>query len=239
MTQGSGWSSLLTVGSAMWLASCAHAPLDNPSDPLEPVNRAVFSFNRSADKYVLKPVTLGYQKVTPDFARKGVSNFFNNLDEPRTIVNDLLQFKVRQAAADTGRFLLNTTAGFAGLMDVATDAGLPRNREDFGQTLGSYGVGEGWYLMLPLLGPSTNRDLLGRLADSPTQLGSYVPLTEEVALLGGQIVDARSKLIGSESLIDNAFDPYIFVRSAYLQMRLNRVYDGAPPRELLYGKDNE
>lgn len=219
------------------LTGCAHAPLDEPSDPLEPVNRAVFSFNRSADKYVLKPVAKGYQKVTPIVAQQGVTNFFNNLDEPRTIVNDLLQLKVTQAAADTGRFLLNSTAGFAGLMDVATDAGLPRNREDFGQTLGKYGVGEGWYLMLPLLGPTTNRDLVGRLVDSPAQLGSYVPLTENLALTGGELLDDRSRLLGSESLVENSFDPYIFVRSAYLQTRLDRVYDGAPPRELMFGKD--
>lgn len=224
------------VGAGL-LAGCAHAPLDEPNDPLEPMNRAVFSFNRSADKYVLKPVTLGYQQITPVTAQRGVNNFFNNLEEPRTIVNDLLQLKLIQAASDTGRFLLNSTAGFVGFMDVATDAGLPRNREDFGQTLGSYGVGEGWYLMLPFLGPSTNRDLVGRFADSPMQLGSYVPLTEQAALLGAQAVDARGNLIGGDSLIYNAFDPYVFVRSAYLQQRLNRVYDDAPPRELIYGKD--
>lgn len=218
---------------------CAHAPLDEPNDPLEPVNRAVFGFNRSADKYVLKPVAQGYQKVTPEFAQRGVTNFFHNLDEPRTIVNDLLQLKLTQAAADTGRFLLNSTAGFAGLMDVATDAGLPRNREDFGQTLGTYGVGEGWYLMLPLLGPTTNRDLVGRLLDSPARLGSYVPLTENLALTGGELLDDRSRLLGSEALVENSFDPYAFVRSAYLQTRLDRVYDGAPPRELIFGKDDE
>ncbi len=223
--------------SAALLGGCAHAPLDEPSDPLEPMNRAVFGFNRGADKYVVKPVTQGYQAIAPIFVQRGLSNFFGNLGEPRTIVNDLLQLKGAQALSDTGRFLLNSTAGFVGFMDVATDAGLPKHREDFGQTLGKMGVGEGWYLMLPLLGPSTNRDLVGRVGDLPLQLGTYLPLTDSLALLGGQVIDTRAGLFGAESLLDGALDPYVAVRSAYLQSRLNKIYDGAPPPSLISGDD--
>lgn len=223
------------------LGACAHSPPDDPSDPLEPVNRAVFKFNRTADRYVLKPVAKGYDEVIPAPAKRGVSNFFNNLQEPRSVLNGLLQGKFRQAASDTGRFLLNSTAGFAGLMDVATDAGMPRHDEDFGQTLGHYGVGPGWYLMLPFLGPSSNRELVGFGGDYFTGVDYHLEsegVIESEALIGAkavELIDTRAGLLGADSLIDNAIDPYIFVRTAYLQQRLTKVYDGNPPRELMYG----
>ena len=224
------------VAVAIFLTGCASAPLDDPNDPLEPVNRAMFTFNRNADKYLLKPVAKGYQKITPVPVQRGVSNIFDNLNEPRTIANDLLQFKLAQAGSDTGRFLLNSTAGFAGVMDVASDAGMLRHSEDFGQTLGTLGVGEGWYLMIPFLGPSTNRDLLGRLVDTPLQIASYLSADSSLPLKLFDVLDLRTKLLEGESLLDDALDPYVFVRTAYLQSRLTQVYDGNPPARLIYGE---
>lgn len=226
---------LLSLAAALTLSACAHTLPDDPADPLEPFNRAMFSFNRTADRYVLKPVAKGYDQVVPDLAKRGVTNFFSNLEEPRNIVNGLLQGKPVQAASDTGRFLLNSTAGFAGILDVATDAGMPRHDEDFGQTLGRYGVGPGWYLMLPLLGPTTNRDLVGRGPDYYTGTSPYVESDANLALNGLDLLETRAKLLGADSLIDNAIDPYIFVRTAFLQQRLGKVYDGAPPAAMLYG----
>lgn len=230
------WIKLLSLtGLALALTGCAHAPPDDPRDPLEGFNRAMFSFNRTADKYVLKPVATSYRKVTPELAQRGINNFFENLEEPRTIVNGVLQAKFGQAASDTGRFLLNTTAGFAGLVDVATHAGLEKHDEDFGQTLGHYGVGEGWYLMLPLLGPASNRDLVGRVGDYPTGVTPYIESPESFGVTGLNLLDTRAQFLDADSLIDNALDPYIFVRTAYLQQRLSKVYDGMPPARLMYG----
>lgn len=228
---------LFSLALALGLSACAHTPPDDPADPLEPFNRAMFSFNRTADRYVLRPVAKQYGEVVPGVAQRGVSNFFNNLKEPRNILNGLLQGKPMQAASDTGRFLLNSTAGFAGLMDVATDAGMPRHDEDFGQTLGRYGVGAGWYLMLPILGPTTNRDLVGRGGDYYTGTGPYVEDSVDLPMNALDIVDTRARYLSADSLIDGALDPYIFVRTAYLQQRLGKVYDGNPPRELMYGDD--
>ena len=229
----------LSLALALAVSACAHTPPDDPADPLEPFNRAMFSFNRGADRYVLRPVARSYGEVVPDLAQRGVSNFFNNLKEPRNIVNGLLQGKPLQAASDTGRFLLNSTAGFAGLMDVATDAGMPRHDEDFGQTLGRYGIGPGWYLMLPLLGPTTNRDLMGRGGDYYTGTGPYVEDSVDLPMTALDLVDTRSRYLSADSLIDSAIDPYIFVRTAYLQQRLGKVYDGNPPRELMYGDEGD
>ncbi len=230
---------LAISAAALVISACAHAPPDDPRDPIEPFNRAMFSFNRTADKYVLRPVAKGYQTVTPELAQRGISNFFDNLEEPRTIVNDLLQIKVIQAASDTGRFLLNSTAGLVGLLDVATGAGMPKHDEDFGQTLGHYGIGEGWYLMLPLLGPTSNRDFIGRVADYPTGPTQYIQSPGSIVYTGTNLVDKRARYLSSDSVIDNAIDPYIFVRTAYLQQRLSKVYDGMPPAKLMYGDGNE
>ncbi len=227
-----GTALLLAAG---LLGGCAHSPPDEPSDPLEPVNRAVFGLNRAADKYVLRPVAKGYEAITPQIAQQGITNFFENIKEPRNVVNGVLQLKFAQAANDTGRFLLNTTAGIAGLMDVATMAGLPKHDEDFGQTLGHYGLGQGWYLMLPLLGPTTGRDLSGRAADFATDLNNYVESPESIGVNALNLIDARVQFLDADSIIDNAIDPYIFVRTAYLQQRLGKVFDGSPPAKYMYG----
>jgi len=216
------------------LGACAHHPPDEPADPLEPMNRAIFKFNDTADHYVLHPVAKGYQTVVPSIVRRGISNFFNNLAEPKTFVNDLLQAKFVQGGSDLGRFLLNSTAGLAGFIDVATSAGLQRHDEDFGQTLGFWGVGEGWFLMIPLLGPSDNRDAIGRVGDYFSSYGYYVPGrydVESYSATGTDLISTRADLLSADSLMNSQFDKYLFIRTAYLQRRQAMVYDGNPPPE--------
>lgn len=198
----------------------------NP-DPWEPVNRAVFSFNDTVDRFTLKPVAQVYDKVVPELVNDGVSNFFANLGEPKNLVNDVLQRKFHDAGVDTARFLFNTTLGVGGLFDVATRMGLRRNDEDLGQTLGSYGVPSGPYVVLPLLGPSTLRDGLVRIPEGfagytyPDQV-DHVP-TRNTAF-GMDMVDTRAALLGQERLIRG--DRYVFIRNAYLQNREYKVKDG-------------
>ncbi len=219
---------------ALALGGCAHTPPDDPSDPFEPVNRAVFSFNLTADEYVLRPVAKGYDAVMPDLARTGVRNFFSNLSYPTVMVNDLLQLKFKQFGSDTCRLVVNTLIGWGGLFDVATKIGLPAHDEDFGQTLGYWGVGQGWYLMLPFLGPSNNRDLIGAIGDWQTSPMTYIGDQHwEYGVGAGvlQAVDGRASLLGADKMLEQQIDKYVFVRSIYLQDRLGRVYDGNPPKE--------
>jgi len=203
------------------------------NDPLESYNRFMYSVNKSADRFVLKPVTKGYDAVLPDPISHGISNFFSNLSEITTIVNDLLQFKFGQAMDDFGRFGLNTTVGFGGIFDVAGHAGYEKNEEDFGQTLGVWGAGSGAYVVLPLLGPSSTRDSVGRVGDYFTDPVTYVDGHEtREALYVLRAVDNRSNLLKAEKVLDEAaLDEYTYVRDAYLQRRQNLVYDGNPPEE--------
>ena len=224
---------LLGLAFAVTLVGCAHSPTYDPSDPLEGVNRGVFAFNMTADKYVVRPVAQGYVAVTPGFVRKGVTNFFANLGYPLTIVNQFLQGKPANGFSDTGRFLVNSTLGIAGLFDPASALGLEPHEEDFGQTFGRWGVGQGWYLMLPFLGPSTNRDFTGRLVGTPFNPTIYID--DEPELVFGlnvlDIINTRALLLSTDRLVRQAYDPYVFVRDAYLQSRRAAVYDGRPPRE--------
>jgi phospholipid-binding lipoprotein MlaA len=205
-------------------------------DPWEGFNRAIFSFNEQADKYVLKPIAQGYQWVTPDPVEDGVTNVFSNLWELTTIANDLLQFKFVQAAEDTGRFLLNTTVGLLGIFDVASHVGLEKNQEDFGQTLGAWGVSSGPYIVVPLLGPYTVRDGFGRIVDGVTT--DYVANLDHVPtrneLQGLRVIDSRAGLLEAEKLITG--DRYTFIRDAYLQRRDFLVNDG--PLEDSFGDDD-
>ena len=226
------------------LSGCA--TLDGPTeehDPFESFNRSMYSFNAGLDQYVLKPVAEGYVAVTPAVARKGVSNFFSNLDDVLVVVNDLLQFKFKQFASDLGRLLINSTLGIYGLIDWSSDLGLPKHDEDFGQTLGYWGVSNGPYLVLPLFGPTTVRDGTGNFVER----SSINPIREEVyegrpfpnresetanTLSVLSVVDARANLLRAGNLLEEvALDPYIFVREAYLQRRQNLVYDGNPPED--------
>lgn len=218
------------------LAGCAHTPAYEPADPLEPVNRKIYAFNRTADRYILRPVAKTYVDVTPQPARSGIHNFLANLGYPVTIVNALLQGKFGQAGRDTGRFLINTTAGIGGLIDVATPVGLNENDEDFGQTLGYWGVGPGWYLMLPLLGPSTNRGLVGQLADGVTTPERLLETRTQYVLTAVDVIDRRAQLLSADGFLEQQVDEYVALRTVYLERRLNHVYDGAPPLD--YGEEN-
>jgi phospholipid-binding lipoprotein MlaA len=194
-------------------------------DPWESWNRKVFGFNDIADRYVLTPVAKSYQWVTPDVVEQGVGNVFSNLNEVPTILNDLLQFKFGLAAADTGRFVLNSTIGLVGLFDVATPMGLEKHNEDFGQTLGYWGVGSGPYLVMPLLGSYNLRDGLGAFADSQTSLIAeidHIPTRNQLYVL--RLIDTRASLFAAEKLITG--DKYAFIRDAYLQRREYLVNDG-------------
>ena len=221
----------LGLGLCVLLAACAHSPVNDPSDPFEGFNRGVFSFNTGLDDYVLRPVTKGYVFVTPDVAQTGVSNFFSNLTYPTVIVNDLLQGKVVQHFSDVGRFLFNTVVGLGGLVDAAGMIGLDKHDEDFGQTLGYWGVGNGPFLMLPFFGPSTNRDFVGRIGNAATNPLTYVAFEISAPLTAAGVVDTRAHLLGADSLLEQQLDRYIFVRNAYLQRRESLVYDGHPPKE--------
>ena len=231
--------SSLLLASIIMLSACAHSPIDEPSDPLEPVNRAIYSFNMQLDRYVAKPVAKGYNYAVPQPIRTGVSNFFQNLTYPTVIINDTLQGKFKQSGLDTTRFLMNSTFGIAGFLDPATMVGLEKHDEDFGQTFGYWGLGPGWYLMLPFFGPSDNRDLTGRVFGIATDPVTYVSsTTASIAITGLSVVKTRADLLSVDSLLEQQFDQYLFVRSAYLQHRQNQVYDGNPPRED-YGLDDD
>jgi phospholipid-binding lipoprotein MlaA len=214
------------------MAGCA-SPGHNPKDPFESVNRGVYKFNDTVDKAVIKPVAKGYNAILPEPGKIMLSNFFSNLNDVVVTVNDLLQLKVFVAISDTGRIAVNTTVGFGGLFDVATAVGLEKHYEDFGQTLGKWGVGSGPYLILPLLGPSTVRDGVGLYADSYTSVINRVeniPTRNE--LYATSLLGRRARLLKQEEALDEAsLDRYAFIRDAYLQQRQNLIYDGNPPRQ--------
>lgn len=194
-------------------------------DPWEPMNRAVFRFNDTVDRWALKPVAKGYRAVTPDVVENGVHNVFRNLGEVRNLANNVLQFKMHDAGVDTARFFFNTTFGLLGFFDVATKMGLQRNDEDFGQTLGAWGVKIGPYVVLPLLGPSTVRDTVSLYPDSYTSAYRQindVPVRNSMFALN--LVDTRASLLSAERLVTG--DKYRFVRNAYLQNREFKVKDG-------------
>jgi phospholipid-binding lipoprotein MlaA len=205
----------------MTLLGCAAAPAQkDPRDPWERMNRSTYKFNDKLDRAVLRPVAHGYQKVTPSFVRTGISNFFDNLDYPVVIVNDLLQAKFLSAGKDTGRLLMNTTLGIGGLLDPASTAGLQKNTNDFGLTLGTWGVHKGPYFVIPFLGPSDVRDGLGRIPDSVMSPRNYInSSTARYSLWAVGLLDARYRLISLEPALDSAYDPYLFMKNAYLQRR--------------------
>lgn len=194
-------------------------------DPWEGVNRVIFRFNDTVDTYGLKPIAKGYQYVTPQFVQDGVHNFFKNIGEVSNLANDVLQAKPHAAGVDTARLIVNTTFGLLGVIDVGTHMGLQRNDEDFGQTLGYWGVGSGPYVVLPLLGPSNVRDAVSKVPDSytlPYRYIDHVP-TRNTAL-GVSVIDTRADLLSAEKLISG--DKYTFIRNAYLQNREFKVKDG-------------
>ncbi len=215
------------------LAACATGPNANPHDPLEPFNRGVYGFNDAVDRAVVKPVATAYRDVLPQPVRTGVSNFFANLQDAWSGVNNALQFKPRESVESFLRFGVNTVFGLAGLLDIATEMRIERHTEDFGQTLGHWGVGAGPYLVLPLLGPSTVRDTAALPVDAQGNLLSNVgDVPARNSATAVKLVDQRAHLLDASQMLEQvALDPYTFTRDAFLQRRRNQVYDGNPPDE--------
>ena len=209
----------------------------DPIDPYESVNRKSYTFTDVIDRRIVAPVADAYIDYVPDRMQRIIGNFYDNLGYPNVILNSFLQGKVRQGFQDTLRFAVNSTIGMAGFFDMASPMGLPQHNEDFGQTLGVWGVDAKTYLFIPLLGPSSNRDVSGIPVSVFTNglfyVGIYVigaPITVPLSILG--IVDKRARLSGPMRIRDEAaVEPYLFVRDAYLQQRKHLVYDGDPPRE--------
>ncbi len=221
------------LGIVFALTGCATN--GDPRDPLEPLNRGIYQFNDTVDQAVFKPVAKGYKAVLPNPVRTGVGNFFSNIDDALIAVNNLLQFKFSQAASDVARLIANTTFGIGGLFDVATSFGLEKHNEDFGQTLGYWGIGDGPFLMLPLLGPSNVRDTVGLVAYyklDPVLNLNHIPTRNTLGAL--RVLDRRARLLDAEKVLDEAaLDPYTFLRDAYIQQRRSLIHDGNPPREQL------
>jgi phospholipid-binding lipoprotein MlaA len=222
---------LLLPAFLLGLQGCASVAKPDPRDPLESLNRGVFTVNTVVDSYVAKPIAKTYAFVVPQVFRGLVTNFFSNLGEVTNAANNLLQGKPKAALGDTARLLVNSTFGFGGIADVASEMGLKRSNEDFGQTLGVWGVPNGPYLVLPFYGPSTIRDVAGRVVDTRTNPVTYFSgESDRWIATGGQLADLRVSLFALDRLLEQtAVDPYIFVRDAYLQRRRNAVYDGDPP----------
>jgi phospholipid-binding lipoprotein MlaA len=214
-------------------AGCATGPNANPKDPLEPMNRSISKFNDTLDDNVLKPAATGYRDYTPQFLQTGVSNFFRNLSDVLSMLNSGLQLKGHDTAESFMRMTVNTVFGIYGIFDVATPIGLERHTEDFGQTLGYWGVPNGPYLVLPVLGPSTVRDAaVLPLEFSLDPVSNHDAVAERNAAVFTRIIDKRATLLKTTDLLSGAaIDKYSFTRDSYLQFRRNQVYDGNPPDE--------
>ena len=235
---------ILSLMCALLLASCAttrspsrsEAETD-PIDPYENVNRKSYDLTDVLDRKILEPVANVYMDYVPLRMQRSIGYFYDNLEYPNVILNDFLQGKVRQGFGDTPRFLINSTVGLAGLFDMASPMGLPQHDEDFGQTLGVWGVDATTYLFIPLLGPSSNRDAPGIPVAMGTNVLFYVgifvigaPVTAPLSVLG--IIQKRARLSGPMRIRDEAaLEPYLFVRDSYLQQRKHVIYDGNPPPE--------
>lgn len=223
---------LLLVLLLALLGGCASVPgPPDERDPFESYNRAMFTFNDSVDKAVVRPVAQAYKDYMPNIVQTGISNFFDNIGDLTVMVNNLLQFKIENAVSDFGRILWNSTVGIFGLIDVASHMGLQKHDEDFGQTLAVWGVPDGPYIVLPLLGPSNGRDTVGLVGD--IYVDPLFAIDENTIYWGAivlRFIDTRADLLSASRVLEQAaIDPYIFMRDAYLQHRRNLVYDGNPP----------
>jgi len=202
-------------------------------DPFEDINRTVYGFNETVDDNLLEPVSRAYKDHVPEVAQDGVSNFFGNLRDVSTLANQILQFKPVESIETLGRILVNSTIGLGGLFDVASDMGLTTDDEDFGQTMGVWGVEEGPYVVLPLLGPSTVRDGAGLFVDT-TSDANMIDKTEGIGFISSStinIIDKRVELLPATDMLDLSDDPYTMMRSSYLQKRKFDVFDGNLPVE--------
>lgn len=210
---------------------CASVPAADPRDPFEPINRGVWRFNDTLDRAVVRPAASAYRDVLPSPVRTGITNFFHNLQDAWSVVNNALQLKGEAAGNSLVRFGVNSTFGLAGLLDVASEMRIERHTESFGDTLGFWGIGPGPYLVLPVLGPSTTRDTAAMVVDSQGNLldsVAHIPTRNSATFL--KMVNLRSQLLQATDMLDQvALDPYTFTRDAFLQRRRNSVYDGNPP----------
>lgn len=224
---------VVALAGALALSGCAAFRAAAPGDPLEPVNRGIYSFNNTFDHYLFKPIAKGYDAVVPVPVKTGVSNVFQNAADAQSMVSDVLQLKGQKFNDDFGRVMINTTFGLGGIFDLATPMGIERGNEDLGQTMGYWGLGAGPYLVIPFLGPSSLRDAVARYPEGlydPVSLVSSVPVRN--SLMGARVVDARVGLFPAEALMNQAaLDRYTFLRSAYLQRRQSLVLDGKRPKE--------
>ena len=222
--------SLLAMLLTVLLAGCASN--GDPRDPLEPMNRAIFSFNDKVDRIVMKPVAKGYRTVMPGFAQTGVRNFFSNLNDVTVLANDILQLKLQGSSTDVLRLGVNSTFGFLGLLDIASEMRLSKRDQDFGLTMARWGVGNGPYLELPFLGPSNFRDAAGSLVDTeyadPVQQINRIATRNQAWVV--RTISRRADLLGAAKTIEEAaLDPYEFTRDLYLERRRSQVYGGTPP----------
>ena len=219
---------LLSLGALLMVAGCATGPNASPADPFEPLNRQVSRFNDTVDDAVFRPVATVYRQVLPSPVRTGVNNFFGNLSDVWSFANNVMQLKLQTSAQMFMRVNVNTFFGLGGLLDIASEAGLDRHSEDFGQTLGYWGVPSGPYLVLPLLGPSTVRDALALPIDingDPVNYINDIPVRNSLYAL--RYIDIRSNLLRASQLLeDAALDRYTFIRDAFLQRRRNAIHDG-------------
>ena len=218
------------IALVFFINGCATTGASDPRDPFEGFNRGVYSFNQTMDDVLFNPIGRLYQAITPVMVDKGVTNFFENLNDIAIVVNDFLQLKINQALSDTSRFIFNSTIGLAGFFDVSTAAGLPKHDEDFGQTLAVWGVGSGPFIMLPLFGPTTVRDAAGLVVDQGV-LNPIFYLDNaklKASLLTLNYVDFKADLLSGEKLLGGAaLDKYEFVKNAYFEKRANQINDGA------------
>jgi phospholipid-binding lipoprotein MlaA len=224
-------NSILIALSAAMLTGCATS--GNPKDPIEGFNRAIFAFNEGLDAAIIKPVATGYDAVLPDPVQTGVTNFFGNIADFFIGINNLLQGKVGDGVGDFGRVAINSTIGLLGVLDVATELGIEKHNEDFGQTFGRWGVGNGAYVVLPVFGPRTVRDTVGLVLDvkaDPVAQVDHIPTRNSLAVL--RLINDRAGLLSADKVIEEAaLDKYSYMRGAYLQRRRNLIYDGNAPRE--------
>jgi phospholipid-binding lipoprotein MlaA len=212
------------------LSACASTT--RQVDPFESFNRKVYTFNDTIDRAAVKPIAQAYVKAVPNPIRAGVSNILSNLNDISVALNNILQGKLKNAFSDLGRFTINTTVGLFGIFDVASTTGLDKNDEDFGQTLGYWGIGDGPYIVLPFFGPSNLRDSVSRVVDIKTSATNLMlePKDRNI-LFSFNIIHRRSQLLNASNILSiAAIDEYEFVRDAYFQKRLNQIYDGNPPR---------
>jgi len=235
--RGSARCAALLLGVSL-LSACASSGARDPQDPWGPMNRGVFWFNERVDRYGLEPVATAWDFVLPDFFQRGIRRAFDNAQAPVVVLNDFLQLKVEQGFEDAMRFVLNVSLGVGGFFDPAAEMGFPAHDEDFGQTLGVWGVPPGPYLVLPLLGPSNPRDAVGAAADGAARVYPwFLPFFVNAALTATDLTNRRSLLLEEiRESREEAFDYYVFVRNAYLQYRENQVRDSEPEEE---GEDPE